>query len=999
MYRRYNSQRFNLANKLVYLLQEWLLKKGLIIIFFISLVPLSWFRGYLIGGGDYFPEINPEISLERALYTWTQHGLGGLPKANSLIFLEIVIFILSKIGVSFITIQSFFFFFINFCAGFSMFYLTYLLSNRNLLASILSAIFYITNLWALISLWTIPYTFTFYYNFAYSFTPLLIAFFIKTLTENKIKLFPPMLTTLLMSPSYIIPPVFLIQLFVLFLIFIYFLFISKNRSLLVIKFNIFISCLLLANAYWLLPLFLLSREFYMSPYRLYSPDLDAFKSHSIPILDAFRISGPNGYWTLRDKVYDDPIIPWASSYSSPIFIFISFLLPLIAFSSLLLKPKNKLILLFSCIASISILMLTGSNPPFGSILTKLLENFLLLPLFRDPFHKFGLYLALSYSVLVGITLSSGINKILNLTNKTTIRFFKRITLLLICAFIILLLTIVYAWPYWTGDVIYGGGKVLPSARIQVPYYYFEAADWLNSFNEDFNILSLPLVKAGALSSYLFANGSQGYFGAEPALNIFKKPLLFTEVDANGMTKYVVQLILNKSPYVAKILALMNVKYILYHNDINPFLAKMYNIPSDPFSLQPVLNSLPYIELEKRFGELYFYRNKLWKPSEIMVYTDLPVYIFNKNDSTSFNFYILKEGEYNLTIYGLIRYNTTPEDLLKIISIDGKTLSKYDNITVNISDTFITINKIKLEKGFHTLAFNYPKKSLIVIDGWKYPINWSTMSDCCEARSFYGQGYQWKTVVRADGNQENDTINFYPNSAPYKIPEGVWRVYNSTLIYLINNNPYPLYIDQIYLDGEPLIIHFDFEHWNYNLIGWWESGFMGLMGSIEVKPSFPIIIPPHQKAILAISEHQIPKNITLVEKPIKADLIELTLVKHSYTLDNAVESLIKFKYIRVNPTSYILDVNSSLPFFLVLNQLYNENWKISINGTELPQENHFIGFKYANVWKIEKTGHMIIKIDFYPQKLFYIGLIITSIVYITLFLLEKIKLICYERKII
>jgi hypothetical protein len=274
-----------------------------------------------------------------------------------------------------------------------------------------------------------------------------------------------------------------------------------------------------------------------------------------------------------------------------------------------------------------------------------------------------------------------------------------------------------------------------------------------------------------------------------------------------------------------------------------------------------------------------------------------------------------------------------------------------------------------------------------------------MSDCCEARSFYGQGYQWKTVVRADGNQENDTINFYPNSAPYKIPEGVWRVYNSTLIYLINNNPYPLYIDQIYLDGEPLIIHFDFEHWNYNLVGWWESGFMGLMGSIEVKPSFPIIIPPHQKAILAILEHKIPKNITLVENPIKADLIEFTLVKPSYTLENSAESLIKFKYIRVNPTSYILDVNSSLPFFLVLNQLYNENWKISINGTELPQENHFIGFKYANVWKIEKTGHMIIKIDFYPQKLFYIGLIITSIVYITLFLLEKIKLICYERKII
>lgn len=991
-----NSRRSNLTNKLIHLLKEWYFKKGLFLIFFISLIPLTWFRGYLIGGGDYFPEIDLQISLNRALYTWSQNDLGGLPKANSLIFLEIVIFVLSKFGFPIETIQYLLFFFINFCAGFSMFYLTYLLSNRNTLASVLSAIFYMTNLWALISLWTIPYTFTFYYNFAYSFTPLLIAFFIKTLIEHKMNLLLPVLTTFLMSPSYSNPVIFLLQLFVLFFIFIYFLLISKNKCLLLIKFFIFITCLLFANAYWLFPLFPIYRDFLISPYRMYSSDLEAFKAHSIPILDAFRVSGPNGYWTLKDKVYGDPIIPWSSSYSSPIFTFISFLLPIIAFSSMLLKPKNKIILIFSGIASISILMITGSNPPFGPIVTKLLESFSLLPLFRDPFHKFGIYLALSYSFLLGVTLAIVINKNLNLTNKTKFRIFKRVTLLVICAFIIILLSTVYVWPYWTGDVIYNGGKILPSARIKVPHYYFEAANWLNSFNEEFNVLSLPLVKAGALSSYLWANGSQGYFGAEPGLNIFKKPLIFSENGANGMAKYVVQLLLNKDPYVSKILALMNVKYILYHNDTHTLLSKVYNIPSDLLSLQLALNSLPDFELEKSFGDLCFYRNKLWKPSEIMIYINPTVYIFNRNDSNSFNFYILKGGEYKLTIYGLIHYSTDAEDLLKTINIDGKPFSKYDNATVSISNAFVIINKIKLEKGFHTLTFNYSRKSLIVLNGWEHPINWSSMSDYYEARSFYGQGYQWKTVVRADGISENDTINFYPSASPYEIPEGVWRVYNSTLIYIINNNSYPIYIDQIYLDGKPLIISFDLERWNYNLLSWWQSGFMGRMG-IDIKPSFPITIPPHQKAILSISEHSIPKNITLIEKPIKPTFIELTSVENSRILINSSESLIKFKYTKVNPTSYMLNVNTSLPFFLVFNQLYNENWKISINGTELSQENHFIGFEYANIWKIDKTGQMIVKIDFYPQKSFYIGLIITGVTYLALFLLEKTKLICYEHK--
>jgi len=402
---------FNQTNQL----RQLMLTRGFLVILIVSAVPLSWFRDdTLIGGGDYFPDINAWLTFERAIYTWWSHGLGGLPKASPSTVYAILVVLLEKIGVSFSVIQKIFFYLLFVGSGTSVFLLAYTINKKDRFTPLLAGLFYITNFWSLVSVWTIPYTFNFYVAFAYSFFPLMLAFFIKGLKEvNGYRcMVYSSLICLLMAPAYLNFVIPFLQLAFLFVVLIYHILLNKSATLTLSKrFLVFVTCWFLINAFWLLPLLPQINDFIRSPYS-YASYIDAFRSHSISLLDALRISGtgPNGYWTLHTKVFDDPIIPWSELYSSALYVFFSFLLPAIAFAPLILRPKDEYVLLFSLTAIISIVMIAGSNPPFGAFLEEILIQTQLIGVLRDPFYKVGYFLALSYSFLWASCLATFISR-------------------------------------------------------------------------------------------------------------------------------------------------------------------------------------------------------------------------------------------------------------------------------------------------------------------------------------------------------------------------------------------------------------------------------------------------------------------------------------------------------------------------------------------------------------------------------------------------------------
>ena len=94
---------------------------------------------------------------------------------------------------------------------------------------------------------------------------------------------------------------------------------------------------------------------------------------------------------------------------------------------------------------------------------------------------------------------------------------------------------------------------------------------------------------------------------------------------------------------------------------------------------------------------------------------------------------------------------------------------------------------------------------------------------------------------------------YSGNDSYIFPEdslGKWNSLNSNIIYL-KTGPDPLIVHRILADGVEV---------NADTINaWWETGWMGMGTAPNM---YPIIIPPHQKAIIQINNPIAIDNLTL-----------------------------------------------------------------------------------------------------------------------------------------
>jgi len=118
------------------------------------------------------------------------------------------------------------------------------------------------------------------------------------------------------------------------------------------------------------------------------------------------------------------------------------------------------------------------------------------PYVQGTYHKFGIFLAVPYAFLIGV----GVSRVYHLLEKKNIisktlpnrDVHRNILSKALTSLTCLMLITASAYPFLTGDVIYPGGNVTPSARVEIPSYYYEAADWLKAQNRDFTIYSLPM---------------------------------------------------------------------------------------------------------------------------------------------------------------------------------------------------------------------------------------------------------------------------------------------------------------------------------------------------------------------------------------------------------------------------------------------------------------------------------------------------------------------------
>jgi hypothetical protein len=112
-------------------------------------------------------------------------------------------------------------------------------------------------------------------------------------------------------------------------------------------------------------------------------------------------------------------------------------------------------------------------------------------------------------------------------------------------------------------------------------------------------------------------------------------------------------------------------------------------------------------------------------------------------------------------------------------------------------------------------------------------------------------------------------------------------------------------------------------------------------------------------------------------------------------------------IQVDSTKFkIKIIDAKTPYYLIFLEPFDSLWKIYINQTKnnvlssfslnnnfLQENNHYKVYEYANAWMIDKTGTYELILEYYPQRLMKVGLIISLIslvTFISLFAFFKYK---------
>lgn len=596
--------------------------RDMLIIVAVGSLSLTWFKGeYLLWTVDSCFALNLHETINRYYYTWDYKAAPGRIDAKKFAFLMPIGFLLGLYDLLLLPFNPLIFeevvlFTLFTLSGVSMYlsFLTFTEENRGR-GALFAAILYMANFYSMTIIWAPLASLIFHY----AFLPLILAFYAKGIRERKgltYVLFIAIMWSLTVTPGYTVTPLVVTDWLVILGYLIFHAMITRNLR--DIKHSLYFTMGLMTvwialNAFWILPVIssvsteLQSRE----------TSLFLWSANSASLLDAFRLGG---YLGLRETYKSSQLFPWYNVYDTVPFMLIGYLMPVLASMALLLKKRDRETLFFSILLLIALFIVKGPNPPLGEINTWLFSHQTIAIAFRSVYARVMVYVVLAYSFLISTTIGSLSAKFapkrIHLFSLDKLTRGKQVIthIRFIFAFALAFLLVgVYAWPLWTGNHLSTEG-IIPSKRVKIPDYYYQAAQWLNEQQEEFNILPLPFPHKTASAVFWWGNGTQGYFGTYPFILLSSKPTVI----ASKIGGYVAESIVNGSATNSTSLTLLNVKYVVLHRDSNWQYIGGHDwwISNTVDQLQLALNSIIGLRLDKSFGKLDFYKNLLWKPMHI-----------------------------------------------------------------------------------------------------------------------------------------------------------------------------------------------------------------------------------------------------------------------------------------------------------------------------------------------------------------------------------------------
>jgi len=580
------------------------------------LLPAIWFRdgmgiGYVETGLMYL--IEPSKLLSSYIHTWFDVSLGYINTSIQPSLFFLLTSLLRLVGFSLVSIQYLTFSFILLISSIAMYFLTKELfsdfDNVNFIA-LFSAFFYILN----------PYTMNVWHRFVSSIfglplMPLVFLITIRILKKPSFKYSFLFAIIILLFSLDAVNPAFFIPVFIPSIIYALFETLRNKKQILIrIKYiGLGIILAILLNLWWIINSILTLKQIY--------------NLSGVPTLltniGALRVMSEHYPISHISRLLDTITIPWYGINYQPGWIEI--LIPLLVITGICFYIKNKKVIILTVIIIIGLFLGKGLQPPGGKIFEWMFLNIPGFAMFRKSFEKFGLILPFCYSFLISI----GLFKIIKLVK------FKALKILTTIPVIILLL-VLSVWPMWTGDVfsfsevdIPSECEFIPTTKVKMPEYWYEAASIVNLDKEDYRLVFLPQAQFDAITY----KWEYGYYGNDTtSINyLFENPVISKPVIITNSENYRKTVLDNnffkKVEITPQLFSFLNIRYILVRNDISPISLGNAELMVPFETIKNLLESSENIEKIKTFDKIDIYKlddnyflPHIYIPKEI-IYTD------------------------------------------------------------------------------------------------------------------------------------------------------------------------------------------------------------------------------------------------------------------------------------------------------------------------------------------------------------------------------------------
>ena len=1003
-----------------------------------GLTPLLWFKPQMMLKTS---DLRLPVSWEQwnnLLYVWNHTLAAG---ASRLLDTSLILFwtpsaILSKFGVSLIATQRIIFTFWFMLTAFCSYYMfrKLLTGKWRLLAALTATSFYLYNLWPE-SYWV---GFKPPLVAGYAVLPVIIALIIATFNKEinyKKSAMYIALVSLVASSIGNNPSEFIGLIAPVVILFFYFFtrkkcWKEKKEFLFFAKFSgltllLFIIC----NSYWLgLQASMLWQNISSGVYASSVPtSLNWLRgiSTQTSFLNVMRLQAD---WSWYGGCVD-PYRSYSAFYRSNfIFLGLSYIAPLLAcLGAIISKNKNKLY--FIILGLIGIVLSMGAHFPFEGSYIWLVRNIPLFWIIRSPYFKFGLLICLAYSFLIGVACQKMCQWLERIKIYRAPYFF---------AAIIIIINITYAFPVSLGKMFHDEEirSFLAADHVSVPDYVLDTANWLNSKEGFFRVYTVPGDSPWITSWNYVGYGSiiQNYIRMPVVFKYTSDYILYSQGAENQSRPIVEALeksIFGQSNYdVAKMLALLNIKYVVQENDVRfDFYKGPGFVEGDsPEFMKNKLNSLKDIEFERSFGKWDVYK----------VNKEIP--------------YIYSASKINL-IVGTLN-NLTPKlsseflDKPALLFTDKINDDHIELLKNNLVENLIINGNAEsaaraLENAREVLkknSFQYLIHSSDIvptlIDEPNIALNLEGFSK--PEALFQNQTWRWITASNLEPNiilnnstSENKYVNLKFLVYSYKRKRTLHLYLNEEalkIVYVPRDEATEVMIEGIKLKpGKNIIAHYspdqcDVRNERKVRFALSDISFKGRKftskiiipkdGNYLIRASWLMAPAARVSRLVAIDGKELKTSLNNDGKALVAPKSHLSKgtynieVKQSNQQDYYIEiipiscqkgeiQIQPLEFTMINPTKY--KINSSIKYPLIFfNESYGAAWQLYSKGADKNVYKHFETNGFSNGWYVDKSfeisdEHDII-ISYFPQRLFIILALVSLLAclgcFFTLFILGR-----------